>query len=56
MTNSHPVKKKTTKTQKYNRIVGPMSLGILRDLPLFYQTCLVGLTLLGKTAHIIKNG
>ena len=36
---------------KNNRIVGQMWLGILSDLPLFYQTCPVGPTLLGKTGH-----
>ena len=44
--------KKTTKKQnwpKNYRIVGQMCLGILSDLPLFYQTCPLGPTLLGKT-------
>ena len=35
--------------QKNNWIVGQMWLGILSDQPLFYQTCPVGPTLLGKT-------
>ena len=50
-----PKKRPKNKTdQKNNRIVGPMWLGILQDLPLFYLTCLVGLTLLGKTG-LYKN-
>ena len=40
--------KKTTKKTKLT-IVGQMWLGILPDLPLFYQTSPVGRTLLGKT-------
>ena len=56
MANSHLVRlKKTTKKQnrpKNNRIVGQMWLGILSELPLFYQTCPVGRTLLGKTAFL----
>ena len=41
---------KSGNEQKTSRIVGPMWLGILPDLPLFHHTCPVGLTLLGKTA------
>ena len=45
-----PKKRPINKTdQKNTRIVGPMWLGILPDLPLFYLTCPVGPTLLGKT-------
>ena len=49
------------KTTKKTRIVGLMLLGILPDLPLFYQTCPVGPTLLGKTVcslaiiRVMKN-
>ena len=44
-------KRQKNKTdQKNNLIVGQMWLGILSDLPLFYQTCPVDPTLLGKTA------
>ena len=53
MANSHMVRpKKKIKKQnslKNNRIVSQMWLGILSDLPLFYQTCPIGPTLLGKT-------
>ena len=52
MADSHLVrpKKRPKKTdQKDNWIVGPMGLGILPGLPLFYLTCPVGLMLLGKT-------
>ena len=53
MANSHLVgQKKTTKKQnrpKNNRIVGQMWLGILSELPLFYQTCPSGLSdVIGK--------
>ena len=44
-----------TTDQKNYRIVGQMWLGIFSDLPLFYQTCPVGPTLLGKTDHEIKG-
>ena len=53
LADSHLVRpKKRTKNktdQINNRIVGQMWLGILSDLPLFYQTCPVGPPLLGKT-------
>ena len=41
--------------QKNKQIVGPMWLGILPDLPLFYLTCPVGLTLLGKTVSCLHK-
>ena len=45
-----PKKRPKNKTDKKNNwIVGPMWLGILPDLPLFYRTCLEGLTFFGKT-------
>ena len=40
---------KTKMTKKITTLYGRMWLGILPDLPLFYQTCLVGSMLLGKT-------
>ena len=46
--------KKTKLTKKKNRIVGQMWLGIFPNLSLFYQTCPVGPTLLGKTAMVNK--
>ena len=53
MADSHLVRPKNDQKdktdQKNNRIVGQMWLGILSDLRLFYQTCPVGPTLLGKT-------
>ena len=52
MADSYLVRPKKTKKQnraKNNQIVGQMWLGILPDLPLFYQTCPIGLMLLGKT-------
>ena len=45
-----PKKRPKTTLTKNIRIVGSMWLDILLDLPLFYQTCPVGPTLLGKTA------
>ena len=45
--------KKTNLITKNNRIVGQIWLGILLDLPLFYLTCPVGPTLLGKTVFNI---
>ena len=45
--------KKTNLTKKNKQIVGQVWLGILPDLPLFYQTCPVGPTLLGKTVHAL---
>ena len=50
MVDAHLVRQKNKIDQKNNQIVGQMWLGILSDLPLFYQTCPVGPTLLGKTA------
>ena len=54
MANSHLVrpkkKRQKTKLTKNNQTVGQMWLGISSDLLLFYQTCPVGPTLLGKTA------
>ena len=58
MADSYHVRpKKTPKNktdQKNNRIVGPMWLGILQDLPLFYWTCPFGPTLLGKTVKGLR--
>ena len=53
MADSYLVKQKKKRTknktdQTNDRIVGPMWLGILPYLPLFYLTCP---TLLGKTGH-----
>ena len=39
--------------RKNNRIVVPMWPGILLDLPLFYLTCPVGPTPLGKTVMLV---
>ena len=41
---------KTKLTKENNRIVGPTWLSILPDLNVFYRTCPVGRTLLGKFA------
>ena len=55
MADSHlvtPKKRPKNETdQKNYRIVGQMWLSILSDLPLFYQTCSVSPTLLGKTGN-----
>ena len=50
MANSHLVRPKNKTDQKNNWIVGQIWLGILLYLPLFYQICPVGSTLLGQTA------
>ena len=53
--NDQKTTKKTKTDQKNNWIVRQMWLGILPYLPLFYQTCPVDSTLLGKTDMCITN-
>ena len=59
MADSHLVRpkndQKTKLPKKNNQSVGQMWLGILPDLLLFYQTCPVGPTLLGKTGRSIQR-
>ena len=54
MANSHLVRPDNKTDQKNNQIVGQTWLGILSDLLLFYQTCPVGPTLLGKTEKVFN--